>query len=304
MALTEQKQPIIDVPDADELRRMEKESGERKEREAQRQRELHVIDSNYLLEGEAYNRESIEAEIVVHGQIIGEQFYHVGRKLILLKEHEGHGYFLDALKRLGIAQRSARRWMNCALVAQKTKSAKLADLSQQKLLELGNLSDGELDALGEGQTVAGLHLDELDKMSYSELKTQVRGHKAELQAQETAFEKVFAQKDKALTEKDSEILQLEKQLASPTAQEGENRLRAAIGRQTLEMSGLAMEARLALEAYRRSMIALCAIRNIEFAHLQERELEISAELEMIANALDSCSGEMPLSPRREEHFEE
>ena len=204
------------------------------------------------------------------------------------------------MSRLGINHRSANRWMNCALVIQKTKFDTVSNLSQKKLLELGNLSDGELEALGEGQTVAGLSLDELDKMSYSELKTQIRGHKAELEAQKAVFEKVFAQKDKALTEKDNQMLQLEKEMIRPTPEEVENQLRSAIGKKKLELLSQAAKASESLKAYRRTLGELCGIQGIEFAHLQDVGVKIDEHLATVADALESCSEMLPLSPGIEE----
>lgn len=174
--------------------------------DAARQRELAQIDGQYLLEGEVYNRERLEAEIAMHGQIIGEQFYHIGRKLLLLKEHEGHGYFGEALLRLGLEKRTAQKWMRAALAIGKLKSEHYSHLTQQKALELSLLSDEELEALGEGKTVAGLVLDELDKMSYSELKKQVRGHNQEKAELKTNFQKLIEEKNKVISKLEKEVV--------------------------------------------------------------------------------------------------
>ena len=67
MALKERKRTPVEAPDGEALRALEDKERERQAQSAQRERELSVIDSNYLLEDEEYNRERIEAEIAVHG---------------------------------------------------------------------------------------------------------------------------------------------------------------------------------------------------------------------------------------------
>lgn len=302
MALKEQKiEPTaVVVPDGEELRELEQNVQSLQAQDALRQRELAQIDADCLLEGEVYNRERIEAEIDWHGQAIGEHLFHIGRKLILLKEHEGHGYFGKALERFGIAPRTATEWMAATIAHLQSKSALGADLGVKKLAVLKQLGREGLEALGEGQTVAGLVLDELDKMSYSELKTQVRGHKAELKALQEAQDKVFAQKDKALTEKDKEILRLEKELARPSADGMEKRRQLAIDMAMHELRLESDKFRAAAEGYLLKLDALCAVEGISQEELSGLQEELLAWLGPVGELWDDIDGRIPtLTPLAE-----
>ncbi|WGK68383.1 hypothetical protein P0082_07795 [Candidatus Haliotispira prima] len=299
--LTEQNpKPIVQIPSSEAFRTLENEVAQQKEQTAQRERELSAIDYRYLEEGETYNRDRMETEIAMHGQIIGEQFYHVGRKLLLIKEHEGHGYFGQALERLKFNRRTAQAWMRAAITADKLKSADSAHLGRQKLLELALLSDDELEALGEGQTVAGLVLDDLDKMSYSELKTQVRGHKAEKQALQKSADSVFAQKDKEINERDKTILRLQAEIHAPS----EATVRAGKDRDTdralLHIKKGSDAVRTAFAALEIDLLKLCQIDGVDFDNLSaaREELLIRAE-ELEAARLHFLNGIDNLRPWQE-----
>ncbi len=278
--------PTVQAPTTEELHEAEATA----EKIEQRKRELSVIDIRYGSPELPYNKDRVEGEILQIGQQIAWSFYEIGKRLILLKEHEPHGEFTAALERMGIEPRNARNWMRCALVVDKLKTETVSDLGVRKLVALGTLTDDDLEALGEGKTVAGLHLDDLDKLSYSELKTQVRGHLAELKAQEEAFGKIFEQKDKALNEKDKEILRLEKELAKPSKEALQRIKQGAIDRGILGVRRACAEVVNAYELMELAMLQLCQVDGIDFPDLAKaKELteldseQIGARIERLDN---------------------
>jgi hypothetical protein len=74
------------------------------------------------------------------------------------------------------------------------KLPKLLALPQTKLFELMVEDDDELAALGEGGTVAGLTLDDIDRMSVRELRAALREKDADLEAKD----ELLAEKNRKL----------------------------------------------------------------------------------------------------------
>lgn len=160
--------------------------------------ELIAIDSAYG-DGEAYDRVRLESEVKFYLQRSGEAFVEAGRRLILLKEHEGRGTFINCLERVGIAPRAAQKMMFVALKFSNTPS--MAHLGSTKLLELTVLDDEEIHALSEGGTVADFTFDDIDKMSVRELRNALR----ESEAAKADADATVAKKDKMINELDARL---------------------------------------------------------------------------------------------------
>ncbi|HCL4297085.1 TPA: DUF3102 domain-containing protein, partial [Pseudomonas aeruginosa] len=107
---------------------------------------------------------------------------------IVLKEHEPHGDFTQIVtEQLGIHERAARRMMQAALKylspALESKRTTLSVLGKAKLLELISEDDDDLVALADGGTVAGLDLDDIERMSCRELRKALRDLREDKEAQ-------------------------------------------------------------------------------------------------------------------------
>ncbi|MFU4942462.1 DUF3102 domain-containing protein, partial [Pseudomonas aeruginosa] len=99
--------------------------------------------------------------------------------LIVLKEHEPHGEFTQIVtEQLGLAERTARQMMQAAIKylspALESKRQTFAVLGKSKLFELLAEDDDDLVALADGGTVAGLDLDDIERMSCRELRKALR----------------------------------------------------------------------------------------------------------------------------------
>ena len=130
-----------------------------------------------------------------------------GKRLLLIKEHEGHGGFIPALEQIGIDYYAANRLMKVALKFGKSNIATLQHLnfSKGKFLELAVLDDEEIEGLGKGETVRGLKLDEVDKMSVRELRAALRKEQADRDKdREDAYQRLAA-RQKILDDKNRQL---------------------------------------------------------------------------------------------------
>jgi hypothetical protein len=138
--------------------------------------------SNSFGDGQIYDRIRVVNEARFYMAQSAEAMLEVGKRLIVLKENEAHGDFaIIAEEQLGIDVRIAQKMMQAAakfLTPKLQSNAKsISHLGKTKLYALMLEDDDELAALAEGGTVAGLTLDEIDRMSCRELRNALReGH--------------------------------------------------------------------------------------------------------------------------------
>lgn len=182
-----------------------------------------TTEKSTALSGESYVRHSMaimqkwgngevfDKKIIVdrakHCQhaIVG-QMLELGRSLIILKEHLAHGDFITTIEgELGMSRHTAKKFMQATLKfcgeGLQDTTPKLVQLGKSKLLELVTQDDDDLKELAEGGTVAGLKLDEVDRMSVQELRKALRNARAD----KDALSKVMANKDSRLNELSKEL---------------------------------------------------------------------------------------------------
>ncbi|EBR3877707.1 DUF3102 domain-containing protein [Salmonella enterica subsp. arizonae] len=152
-------------------------------------------------EGLPYDRERIVHETKFYMAQSAEAMLEVGKRLVILKESEGHGNFTNIVTdQLGLAERTARLIMQAALrytsPALESKRQTFAVLDKSKLFELMTEDDESLAELAEGGTVAGLTLDDIDRMSVRELRKALRESKEDL----SASRKLNAEKSQEINE--------------------------------------------------------------------------------------------------------
>ncbi|WP_144405337.1 DUF3102 domain-containing protein [Yersinia pseudotuberculosis] len=117
-----------------------------------------------------------------------EAMLEAGKRLVVLKENEPYGYFVEIVEeQLGLTARTAQLTMKASLkylspkLESKAKSISL--LGKTKLFDLMTEDDDELVSLASGGTVAGLTLDEIDRMTSRELRAALRDSRADAEAQ-------------------------------------------------------------------------------------------------------------------------
>lgn len=182
----------------------------------------------------------------------------LGRRLILIKEMEGHGNFGKALEALGISGDTANRVMKTSLKLSNSATSRnliQAAKSQSKVFELMVLDNDDLHALDEGQTVAGITLDDVDRMSVRELRAALRANREDLKAKDA----VLKGKEAKITELDiinnklsTKIAEKDQQqlLQKPDPEEEANKLRTevAVIVSKLEATGIYTELKAAFVA--------------------------------------------------------
>ncbi|MEO3989395.1 DUF3102 domain-containing protein [Pseudocitrobacter cyperus] len=191
-------------------------------------------------DGLPYERDRIVHETRFYMAQSAEAMLEAGKRLVILKENEPHGDFINILENdLGLEPRVARRMMQASVKFlgngdQNSKRTALTVLGKTKLYELMVLDDEELDALADGGTVAGATLDDIDRMTSRELKAALR------EARETnaAQQRVLADKNEKI---DSLSTKLEKKsrIQPPKPDEEVKKMRA-------EVTALAVEAESAI----------------------------------------------------------
>ena len=121
-----------------------------------------------------------------------EAILETGKRLLVLKEMTPHGEFQQRVEMLGFTDRTARRFMQAA--AKTAKSANLAVLSTQvkngsAFLELVTHDDDTLESIAE--------MDDVDRMSASELRAAVRQSEADKKFLAEKRDKEMQRADKA-----------------------------------------------------------------------------------------------------------
>ena len=175
----------------------------------QHEQNLAVVDKTYG--GDLpYDRTRLENEAQFYLRESATAMLEAGTRLIVIKEHEGHGNFTDSLERIGIGERAARKMMQAAVKFSKRPT--LAVLEKSKLLELMVEDDDDLDALAEGGTLAGLKLDDVEKMSVRELKAALRKEREKRKEEADAHETLLEKKDQKINQLDREFLERSKRV--------------------------------------------------------------------------------------------
>ncbi|WP_396234756.1 DUF3102 domain-containing protein [Acinetobacter baumannii] len=150
---------------------------------------------------------ALEDEIRFYQRRTVEACLELGKRLILLKEMTPHGEFKQRTDMLNINERAARRFMSAALKFSKTDNSTVlkAAGNQSKLLELLVLDDEEIAELSSGGSVNDITLDDIDRMTSSELRKKIR----EMKSDDAAKDQLLQKKDQKLNELDAKITKLQ-----------------------------------------------------------------------------------------------
>ncbi|HHA2933191.1 TPA: hypothetical protein ACOFD0_002262 [Stenotrophomonas maltophilia] len=121
-----------------------------------------------------------------------EDILEMGRGLLLIKEQTAHGEFEGQLQARNIHPRAAQRLMGVALKFSKSDTMSLlkAAGTQAKVLELAVLDDEDLQALESGDSVAGITVDDVERMSASQLRAALREARANADAKDQRINKL------------------------------------------------------------------------------------------------------------------
>lgn len=167
---------------------------------------LGVLATQFGYEG-SLTVGALEDEIRFYQRRTVEACLELGKRLILLKEMTPHGEFKQRTEMLNINERAAQRFMSAAFKFTKSDNLSLlkAAGNQSKLLELLVLDDEEIQELSDGRSVNDITLDDIDRMTASELRKKLR----EMKADNEAKDQLLNNKDQKLNELDAKVTKLQ-----------------------------------------------------------------------------------------------
>lgn len=167
-------------------------------------------------DGLPYDRTRVVGEARFYMAQSAEAMLEAGKRLIVLKENEPHGDFeIIMQEQLNLAPRIAQKMMQASVKylspKLESKAKSLSHLGRTKLYELMLEDDDDLAELAEGGTVAGLTLDDVDRMTTRELRRALR----EARENAAAVAKVTAGKDDKINKLDAELTKLKGKATEP-----------------------------------------------------------------------------------------
>jgi len=140
---------------------------------------------------------------------IAAELFAMGARLLLLKEQCEHGEFMERCSRLGLERTLVNRTMQATLkFSNSALTRNLENLGKTKLFEMLVLDDDEIAELDKAGSVRGLELDDIDRMSCSELRKKLREAKNDVEAKERLVDAKNDTIDKLLTEAGSKRAEL------------------------------------------------------------------------------------------------
>ena len=159
--------------------------------EANREAGLKIAEK--YLDGQKYDLQRLTAEIQVQVGFITTAYIEIGRKLLIIKEVEGHGNFTKWLEaNFPLSPRQARNFMKVALrLESDPKLQALAKGGITKALCLLDLSEDDLGEFKEEGTIYGKPLEDWQLKSAKELA-------ADLEKERKNRDKIIAEETKGL----------------------------------------------------------------------------------------------------------
>lgn len=160
-------------------------------------------------DGRTYQRERVVDELRFWAGNATQSFFEMGKRLLVIKAHEGHGFFTTACESIGIHTRTAQRMMLAAtkIMASPAISGNLDKflvLGQGKILDLVGESEETLEQLASGQPLlSGIKLDDLQRMSNREMQAKLR----EAEAISDARGRLIEQKNARIDELEAMLTQ-------------------------------------------------------------------------------------------------
>ncbi|KAF0145071.1 MAG: hypothetical protein FD156_1182 [Nitrospirae bacterium] len=123
-----------------------------------------------------YSRDAYISQIKLLIRRSVEDVLDAGKRLLILKEKEGHGKFVKIVEdEIGIPTSTAYRFMNAALKAGKFPQIKFEDFSRiGKVYALLEAPEQDLKELEEKGVLAGKNIDELHTMSVLEMRDTIK----------------------------------------------------------------------------------------------------------------------------------
>jgi hypothetical protein len=134
----------------------------------------------------------------------------MGKRFIRIKAHEDHGRFLTAIENVNMTPRSVQYAMAAAIKFSNTKS--ISHLGTTKMIALSVLDDDDVQKLEAGGDIAGMNLDDIDRMSVRELRESLRKERETVKKEKEKRKNDRDAQEKAIATKEAKINELDQQL--------------------------------------------------------------------------------------------
>lgn len=188
-----------------EARAMDLVAAKKREQELTAEKALELYG-----DGQPYERLRYMEEVVSLLELTRRSIMEAGKRLLILRATEAHGGFIQSLEQIGIPYRTAARFMHIA--RRFGKYANLAHLNTSKLEALEDFTDPELQDLDDGKDVLGINLDDIDRMTASKLRENLRQAEGNLKKEKEARKADRATQEKAIAQKEAKITELDQLL--------------------------------------------------------------------------------------------
>lgn len=194
-------------------------------------RQRHDLIIAQFGDGLPWNPAHYEAEIRHEISRGCEAFVRAGRRLVVARECAGHGEWAEMLSRIGLAPRVAQRMMEAARRIESLPSGSAPKLLQaagstSKLIELLALPDDQFAELAVDGETSDIDMQDLSKLTVSELRQRIRELKEDLAAKDERA----AKREREIEKKEAALRKLNRQLKEAPVDERIERLRNAVNR--------------------------------------------------------------------------
>ncbi|MDR0583588.1 MAG: hypothetical protein LBG57_04475 [Treponema sp.] len=180
-------------------------------------------------DGMPYELERIENEIRFYQDQAGTALLEMGKRLVRIKAHEGHGKFLKTLERLELAPRSAQYAMLAARKFSNTNTVgAFVRLGAPKVKALTVLEEDDIKVLESGGEVRGMTIDDIDRMGLRELRENLRKEKELVKKEKETRKKERSAFEQSMSQKDAKINELDMRLAGQEPPTKEQIAKAAL----------------------------------------------------------------------------
>lgn len=222
-------------------------------------------------DGQAYDRTRIVSETRFFMGQSAEAMLEAGKRLLLLKENEEHGSFIDIVENnLHLSRRTAQVMMQASVkymapaLASNAQAPALLGLGKAKLLELLAEPDEALEQLLDGGTVADLKLDDIAAMSSRELRDALKKERAERTKSDKAKQKVIDGKSAKLDALEEQLAHRESAEPSELERYQLDSVRDAATEAEMALRHLVGQAANVLGKPATELAATCARQAVEF----------------------------------------
>ncbi|MGL4575719.1 MAG: hypothetical protein ACRCV9_13130 [Burkholderiaceae bacterium] len=175
--------PVVDVSPIESTQNQELVSADQMRNE--KLNELVNLDFDYSLKRATH-------ALLHETQALAYSTLRIGAILVMVRERESSESFEDVLKLAKIGHAYAKRFMSCAKRFGSRKE--FQSLERSKLMALASLDDETLDDIQEG-SIIDLKLDDVDRMTNSELRDRLRQLREEKNATDERLTEARKAKD-------------------------------------------------------------------------------------------------------------